>query len=266
LISRRNREVLARIQAADFGGASPADLKPLYVEASAFDLSLDAPIFRVFQLPFLEPDIVENRLTFVPAIPDTWGDEYENPLLRASYPDPVTGGRIYLDGVVGDFHALSWTKRLKATDSDWQKFSHGSPAARVGTTPRKLLNALMDVSDEWFMLRFRVGTTEYRSQAEIDAWISNPDYSSHLDPQGQELACSLLLLRSFFSTEEEVRLLCSPLSNEWSQRNVRRTPKTLSVPMQWDRVVDSFEFAPSVRTDVRSAFAAAVSSSGIQVP
>lgn len=192
---------------------SLAEMKPLYLEQNTFDIGLDDPIYRIFQLEYLEADISGKILTQVRARPDSWGDEYENPLLRAAFPDPVTGGTITLKSIVGDFYALSWTKSASERRTAWSEFSHGRPAVRVETTPRLLLDRLMHVEDPWFMLRHFVGQIRYEDKAAIEAWISGLDYSVHLDSLGQNLARSLMLLSSDLKSEAEVRLLLTLIRN-----------------------------------------------------
>ena len=138
-----------------------ADIKPLYLEQNTFDAGLDDPIFRIFQLKYLQADISEKILTQLRARPYTWNDDYENPLLKASYKDIQTGGTITLKGIAGDFYALSWTKTTSETRAAWSKFSYEKPAIRVETTPRLLLDRLMSIDDRWFMLRHFIGLVNY---------------------------------------------------------------------------------------------------------
>ena len=265
----KNLNVIQEIIQASLRGASPREMKSLYMEQNAYDIHLDTPIFRIFQLHYLKKDISSNRLTFVHAHPDTWGDDYENPLLQAKFPDIETGGWITLDGVVGDLHALSWTKSKIESQKAWDEFSHGNPAVRVETTPRLLLESLMSIEDPWFMLRFYIGLVEYKNKSEIEEWIKGSDFTVHLDSLGQGLACSLMLLRTCFSIEEEVRLICSPFGRSertWAKENLLKNGKTLSAPFNWHGRIKSVVYSNLVNIDDQKKFSAFLSSHSLSCP
>ena len=264
---RRNVEAIERVQQAQLVGQSLAELKPLYLEQNTFDIGLDDPIYRIFQLEYLEADISGKILTQVRAHPDSWGDDYENPLLQATYTDPVTGGAFTLKEIVGDFYALSWTKSANERADDWTKFSHGRPAIRVETTPRLLLDRLMHVEDEWFMLRHFVGLIRYEDNAAIDAWISDPDYSVHLDSLGQNLAQSLMLLDSNLKSEAEVRLLFTLIRNsptKWLTENVNWSDKICKIPFEWCGAIRSVLFGPNMTDSLERSFNSLLAQKGIQ--
>ncbi len=266
--SFKNLEVIRRVQAADSRGESLVARKPLYIEQNVFDVGLDEPIFRIFQLDYLKMDIERSVLTFVKAHPDVWGDPLENPLLKASYPDAETSGTINLHGVL-DFYGLSWTKVTIETAEFWDEFSHGKPAIRIETTPRALLERLMYVEDDWFMLRYYMGLVMYEEEEQIKEWIAQPDFTIHLDSLGQSLACSLMRLRSCFKQEQEVRLLFSKLENpscDWARQNIKISENLAIVPFLWNGVINSVLFGPMVSTEDRVGFIEAMSRHGISCP
>ena len=48
-----NAEAIDRVRSAQFQGRSATEIKPLYIEQNAFNVALDRPIYRVFQLHYL---------------------------------------------------------------------------------------------------------------------------------------------------------------------------------------------------------------------
>jgi hypothetical protein len=238
---KNRQEIINKINAATFQGKTTLEKKPLYIEQNSFNINLDEPIYRIFQYEFINQDINNNTLTHVKACPDVWGDEFENPLLKAQYTDDVTGESIYLTGVVDDFHALSWTIDADENEDSWDDFSHGEPAIRIKTTPRKLLENLMDVNDKYFMFHHHIGKVKYENEQYINDWINDPNYHVHLDSLGQSLALSLMLLRTRFSSEQEIRLLYSykPQSdNPWVDDNIKKKDVICIVPFSWDGIIE----------------------------
>lgn len=236
-----NHDAVAKVNAATLQGKTPSQIKPIYIEQNAFNVDLDAPIYRIFQWDYLKHDINSKTLTHVKACPDVWGDEFENPLLKAEYTDDVTGGKIHLNGLVDDFHALSWTIDETEKKDVWSMFSHGKPSIRVKTTARKLLDKLMNTNDRYFMLHHHIGKVQYEKEQDILDWLNNSDYTTHLDSIGQRLSLSLMLLRTIFSSEQEIRLLYSykpQEDNPWVEKEIIKNDKTCTLPFEWDGAID----------------------------
>lgn len=266
--SFRNEDAIRRIQEGSFRGMSELEMKPLYMERCTYDVDLDAPIFRIFQLGYLRSDISGEALTLVKAHPDTWGDFFENPLMMASYRDAETGGAIDLHGVL-DFHALCWTKNPTETHQAWEEFSHAQPAIRIETTPRLLLERLMNADDPVFMLRYHIGLVTYEDEASIRRWIGQPDFSVHLDSLGQRLALSAMLLRTCFAHEEEVRLLFSELGNpgsDWARSNITISEGQAKVPFAWPGAIRSATFGSNVSARDQSDFRKMLANCGVTCP
>jgi hypothetical protein len=266
--SFKNSEAIRRACSAESRGASLEELKPLYMEQNVFDIGLDDSIFRIFQLHYLQNDIAAGTLTLVPAHPDQWEDPLENPLLKASYLDVETGRKITFGGAL-DFHALSWTKTKEESDAAWSKFSHGKPAVRIGSTPRLLLERLMDIEDQWFVLRYHMGLVRYESKEAIEKWIAQPDFSVHLDSLGQDLALSLMLLRTCYEDEEEVRLLFSKLNHsasEWASAKIKMSGRLAVVPFLWSGAIQNLTFGSKVTSTQQTEFMELIQSRGISCP
>ena len=260
-------KAIERVRQAQFAGMRDAEIKPLYLEQNTFDIGIDEPIYRIFQLKHLKADISRKTLTHIRVRPESWGSQYENPLLSATFKDLQTGGNITLKNLLGDYYALSWTKSANESRGAWSKFSHSKPAVRVESTPRLLLDHLMCVQDQWFMLRHFVGLVLYEDKTTIDAWISDPDYSKHLDSLGHTLAQSLMLLPRDFKSEEEVRLLFTLLRNsptKWLKNNVKCKDTTCQIPFEWCGAIKSIVFGPMINRDQEESFNRLLTKEGIQ--
>ncbi|MFB1056745.1 hypothetical protein [Vibrio diabolicus] len=254
---KKNLDIVQKIREADFQGQSKQQMKPLYIEQNAFDVDLDTPIYRVMELQHLYADVSNNVLTHVKACKETWGDDYENPLLQVEYTEEVTGEKLTLAGIVDDFYGLSWTYDDVERSSNWQAFSYGREAVRIKSTPRKLLNALMSLDDNFFMLHHYIGKVNYYDADDLVQYFKQTHYEHHLDSLGQGAVLSLMALRNCFESEQEVRLLYSydPSSNDWVAQNVAK-PQGLPlcrVPINWAQILDEVVLAPGLEDSTLSS-------------
>ena len=240
-------DIVKKIQQADFQGKTKFENKELYIEQNAFDVHLDTPIFRIMEIEHLISDLNSGVLTHLKACKETWGDEYENPLLQVCFKEDETGENLTLSGIVDDFYGLCWTEDKNESQEAWLYFSYGKPAVRIKSTPRKLLSKLMNNDDPFFMLHHYVGKVKYHSQDEIINYFTKTHYSHHLDSLGQGAALSLMSLRNKFSSEREVRLLYSyqPSSSEWVNSNISQNGYLCAVPFKWHEAVDEVTFSPT---------------------
>lgn len=245
---KKNLETIKKIQHADFKGQSKSQMKPLYIEQNVFDVDLDAPIYRIMELKYFYADIQEKVLTHIKACKETWGDEYENPLLQVEYTEELTGENLSLSGIVNGFYGLSWTLDDKEDHNNWGAFSYGNDAVRIKSTPRKLLNALMSLDDKFFMLHHYIGKVDYLDLADLVKYFKNTHYEYHLDSLGQGAVLSLMALQNCFSSEKEIRLLCDydPTSCIWVRDNIIKPNGLLlcKVPVSWSQILDEVVLNP----------------------
>lgn len=251
---KKNLDVIKKIQHASFQGKTPIDCKELYIEQSVFDVDLDTPIFRIMELDHLIADLKSEKLTHVKACKETWGDDYENPLLQVSFTEEETGEKLTLSGIVDDFYGLSWTLDKNESLDAWQSFSYGKPSVRIKSTPRQLLERLMNDSDEFFMLHHYIGEVKYHSKKEIVNYFTQTHYTQHLDSLGQGAALSLMALRNVFSVEKEIRVLYSyqPDSCNWVKNNISLNGYLCEVPFEWKGAIDEIMFSPMTKDKDKS--------------
>lgn len=245
----RNLDAVAAVQRADALGQTMVQMKPLYVEQNAYDVELDAPIYRILPLDYWLEDIEASQLTHTRISADNWGDASENPLLNRKYRDEQTGGTFTLNGVVKDMFGSCWSRTARDIRETWSTFSHGKPSVRVQSTPRKLLTAAMHSNNPYYSLHHAIGKVEYLSRAALDAYSQDPNFENHLDSLGQGIALSLMRLHTEMEPEDEVRLLCNYMDSEpWVANNMRLTGEFLRVPFDWNGTVDSVLVGPRVET------------------
>jgi len=214
----RNETARAKLVAADSRGCTRAQTKPIAVECNIFDVDPDAPIYRIVETHLLFDHIGKGCLSHSAVGEDSWGDPAENPLKTQRFVDPLTGAPLRLDSMANDLYGSCWSVHPTATRDMWTYFSYGNPSVRIETTPRKLLDAVMDVDNPFFALQHFIGKVTYVDSGEFDRFFSDPDYQKHLDPNGQRLALSAMRLPDGPQAEQEVRLVYIADRNQpWTQ-------------------------------------------------
>ena len=261
MVAKHSKAAVDEVVRGSLNGKSSAEIKPLHVLANALnDVALDDPIYRVVPIEYLLKDVCNGTLTHVRIASRNWNDVYENPLLRQRYIDEVTNSEYGLEGVLEDTFGVCWTADSEESRESWEEFSHGLPAIRIRSTPRKLLSTVMNEDNPFFMLHHFIGKVSYSSKGEIDEWIGNPDVSVHLDSLGQSLALSVMKLRSHLVDEKEVRLVYShsPAGNDWVQKEVEIEGDLCRLPFNWVGIVDGFSVGPQVADDLAASVAEAL--------
>ncbi|EIC28469.1 hypothetical protein [Methylomicrobium album] len=236
----RNLEAISKVMAADLRGDSMSLRKPLYIEQNAFDIALDTPIFRIAVIDDLLDDIENKCLTHTRIGPMIWGDPAENPLLEKRFPEEVTGCELSLEPLIEDLFGVCWSLFPSATPEMWSYYSYGRESIRIQSTPKKLLEGVMDLRNPYFMLQHFIGKIEYVTEAEFDTFYEDQDFTKYLDSLGQRIVLSVLKLPDDASAEEEVRLVYRLERNqEWVKNNVKiKGDGHIAVPFCWDNVID----------------------------
>ncbi|WP_211474921.1 hypothetical protein [Collimonas humicola] len=251
---RKNIAALARVVAADMSGHTSADLKPLWMAANTFDFDLDTPIFRIIELDRLKADVIANQFSLKNAHPDSWNDKYENPFLKLTA--MLDGEEVYIEPLLNDFYASCWTKNPDENMQNWKSFSYKNRSVRIQTTLRKILDRLMCTDCEAYSLRYFAGAVDYVEQTELEQHRLNVagDANLIMDSQGQALALSVMLVRTFYSTEQEVRVLYSHRPNKWTDNHVSIRGKHCYHTFDWNSCVDEVICGPYMDTKDVSDF------------
>ena len=230
--------------AADLNNAPLHEKKALYREQNCFEISENAPVFRIFQFRYLAEDIRKKQLTHVK--PEAWNDPLENPLLNHTWTEP-TGERVSLRGILDKLFGQSWTFNHGESRTFWHAFSHGKTAVRIQTTAGKLLNGVMSLENRFYMLSHFIGKVWYHPPADIIRWVNNSHYTDFLDSLGQGAVLSLMALRDNFAPEEEARLVYwrqDQADNDWVAKNVAVDGNLCRVPFDWANLIDEVVIGP----------------------
>lgn len=227
------------------------------IKSNSFDVDIDAPIYRIFQLEFFLQDLRNQTLTYCKPDPDAWGDEYEAFLSRVKFfisglesyldPDSVKQFPLTIKPALDNFFALCWTRRQSESKLAWDDFSYGNESIRLQTTPRKLLTSAIDVNDKFYNLSHFLGGVHYMLDNEFEELFTTTPYEQHLDSLGVGLARSFLILGESFEHEEEVRLLYAhhPKDNAWVEGNVTNSGNLCTIPFDWKEVIEGIVLCPS---------------------
>jgi hypothetical protein len=175
---------------------------------NAFGLDPDTAIYRIFQQDYYDCDVSNGCLTLPRASANVWTDnELENPLEAVTVRDYQTGQPIHLGSSVRNYYALCCTHRREATEEDWDTFSHGKSAVRIGTTVGKLFDRVMDSNDEGYMLRSWLVDVDYQSRGVIKQMQTPEELYRRMESTGAMLALSAAIVGTSYGHEDEVRFL-----------------------------------------------------------
>ncbi len=160
---------------------------------------LDKPIYRIMPVNRLFESVVSKRNVLVP--PHKWDDPFENLLLkhRTKFEINCIEKNGELSPSSSKIYGQCWTLH-RETDAMWRIYSNDRNGAKVKTTPRLLMNAINDGSNN---SNVYIGKVQYLNQRDLldkidglDAYLSDKD-----------VAESLLYKRKEFSHEKEVRIV-----------------------------------------------------------
>lgn len=235
------------IRALDFQGnaINSESMYRQYQKRNSFGLDRSKSIHRIFQEDFLENDIADGYLTLPNASASVWNDPLENPLSGISDIDGVTGNRIDLGALVSSIYAICWTHRSGSQASDWASFSHGKKAVRISTSVGKLMDRVMRVVDPYYMHRAWLIEVDYKEPTLIEAMQNPREVYKRMDSQGALLALSAAVVRSYFSGEDEIRLLFdASLKPQLPGMTSSINPNLVRIPFDWNGFIDHREYAP----------------------
>jgi hypothetical protein len=211
-----------------------------YQRRNSFGLDPDTKIYRIFQDDFYRQDFNAGRLTLPSARASVWNDPLENPLASVTEIDSVRGLTIHVGSVVSSFYALCWTRRDSAVEEDWDSFSHGKPAVRIGTTVGKLLDRVMQVNDPCYMHRSWMIDVDYKAPSLIIQMKKPTEVFDRMESTGAMLALSAAIVRTGFSDEEEVRFLFdNGVHPQCDTVVTSANPDLVRLPFDWRGFVDS---------------------------
>lgn len=230
----------------DHQGVSAADdqMYRAYQRRNSFGVPLKKKIYRIFQKQHYDNDRRAGVLTLPRANATVWADSLENPLAHVSAPDPNTGLTIDFGSLTRNYFALCWTHRAKPTNQDWASFSYGRQAVRVTATAGDLLSRIMINTDSAYMHRTWLIEVAYRSACSIKKMKTLGEVSQRMESTGSLLALSAAIVRSAYSSEDEVRLLFDNGVLPARTNVDASSGNLLRIPFDWKGFVESEECYP----------------------
>lgn len=240
----------------DAVNAPQEDLIANLIHTNTFDVDLDSPIYRIFQLEYFLEDLKNQTLTYCKPSPEAWGDDYEAFLSRVrffitgvdNYSDPgsVKQYPLSMKPALDNYFALCWTAKQSESTLAWDDFSYNKEAIRLKTTPRKLLSSAINPNDKFYSLSHFLGAVDYMQDDEFEELFTSTPYENHLDSLGIGLAKSFFVLGESYAHEQEVRLLYAhhPNDNDWVQANVKINDGICAIPFDWHSVVEDIVLCP----------------------
>lgn len=228
---------------------------------------LDRPIYRVLSADRLLETIRTGGLTMVH--PTKWEDPFENlldsTLIGNRY--PIMGSGPEADAKMMAFRDKAaalrlppfgqcWTWNVE-TDAMWRIYSPDKLGAKIKTTPRLLIDALKESDGSSGGQHCFIGSVRYKSESAIRV-----DFKRMLnrldpgDPHRAVIAESLMLKRTAFKHEKEVRLLYTGSS---SHRD------TYFFPLDHNATIQEIVFDPRMSDDLYRAFVLALRDMGYKL-
>ncbi len=174
------------------------------LDANALNLSLDTPIFRIFEYNRFIDLIKAKQNTLVRSM--MWEDPFENILLNHTF-KTRDGEYVDMSCVRDSWYGQSWTIKEQECDGLWRVYSDNGNkrVVRVKSTVRKIFKPLYNMQSmrEWQCF---IGKVEYVLDGVI---VDLLEQSQPLASDRQNICQAQLLLtkRVEFGYEQEVRLL-----------------------------------------------------------
>lgn len=211
------------------------------------ELHPDTDIYRIFRVDYLLGDLNEGKITLVNPCFETQGDDLENPLKNASF--DVEGSQHQLfRHLMAEYYTQSWSLE----QIPWGTFGGGHDVIRVRTKARKLFDRLVDDTDPFYNLYYHMGLIAYEDSQTIRDQFAKSNFANFLDSCGYNLLKTVLMIRSDFEKEREVRLVYIRSPREgYSSPNIHLVSGELkqfcSHAFNWSGIIDDYEFDPSNR-------------------
>jgi hypothetical protein len=161
------------------------------------------PIYRFTSADRILSFIDKHKNTLVS--PRKWKDPFENFLSRMIL--RKADGGFYKHPLRDRVYGQCWTT-IEETDAAWRMYIPDGNGVRLKTRIRKLHHSL-SAQQGYPMMSSYIGRVEYKTEDEISAWLSDPQWvKDHLLEVGcRGQAESLLFKRIEFEPEQEIRLI-----------------------------------------------------------
>jgi len=220
-------------------------------DLAAFDLDawIDRPIYRIFPISRFIQVLTTNTLTLVK--PKLWDDPFENALLSSTF---MMGEETTTFAAKDAVYGQCWTLH-RETDAMWRIYSHDKDGVRVNTTPRKLLTAMKKHVGNDADVKCFIGKVQYAKKNDLTGIFANIDL---LKTDGTGIAKSLLVKRTEFSHEREMRLIYCAADNDCKS-------DIFSFDIETNKLFDRILFDPRMDESLQDSYIDAVEKLGCKV-
>lgn len=203
----------------------------------------DGHVYRIMPVHRLLECFQKQQLVLVP--PFKWDDPFENML--SSMKVIVGSQSLGMQPIADRIYGQCWT-RHRETDAMWRIYSPDKNGAKIRSTPRKLLDALMRTDEYFADVHCFIGNVRYLAKNKLVSTIENLNL---LNPDGSGFAESLLYKRPEFSHESEVRLVYT-----------RKSGDVHAFSIDPNHLIEQVVFDPRMDGELFKAYKAAVTQKG----
>jgi len=170
---------------------------------------IKSPFYRYTDFGHLVELFQKKEMTFVR--PEKWDDPFENYIID---PDVRFADGSFIRLVYRQvIHGSCWTKKT-VSDAMWRIYSPDKISVRIKSTPEKIGIALKNALTKYEYSSWYIGKVQYFSQKNVELKaldFANKFLKSSYDKTAAE---ALLIKRSSFSHEKEVRVLVVDRNNK----------------------------------------------------
>lgn len=176
---------------------------------------LDQHIYRIMPEEYVI-DIFKSKSNVLTQV-HNWKDKFENFQLKLG---GILNGQRFTYEFQDDFVGQCWTREY-LSEAMWGIYSNNPELRylRIRSTPRKLLTALIREHQTMPQDTCFIGKVLYKREAELEDYVRN---GGVLQVDGQRFAESLLLKRSAFRHESEVRLIYFGNRENYNEKGLYR--------------------------------------------
>lgn len=192
-------------------GQNELPFKNGFLDCNSLNVDLNVFLYRITKYDRLLSMIKEKKNVLVR--PSLWEDPYENFLLSGEGILP-NGQKVSLEELKNKHYAQCWSKKEEC-DGLWRNFrSKDDFAVKIKVKAFDLFNEFYDMTNGFHSLSYFIGQVNYISEDTVKSYFD--ENINILSNSGQYLPFirALLIKRSQFEYEEEVRLIFNQPSKD----------------------------------------------------
>jgi hypothetical protein len=182
------------------------------------------PIERLFQVLINE--------TFPLFGPKIWDDPFENLLMDSNF--WLDRHFVNVKKIRDSYFGVCWSM-TKESDAMWKIYSPDCRGVKIKTTAGKVFDKIFDSLDDEKLLDFIVGEVRYHDEQGIKQEFGSLGSNDFIkDKNGTLIPISLLVKRTGFKHEDEVRFIYQDKSHDGDVVNIKE--------FDWLDIIEEIEF------------------------